>query len=210
VSPLTWSRFSASGNAVDAGARRRVSLARVDEPRGQPVTVTIARRVAPGREGEFERWATRLTEAAARFPGFLGAGLLRPGPDGQDWHVVYRFDTADHLAAWERSDARATILADGRDIMETTGSQRVSGLETWFSLPHRAVRVPPKWKMFLVSGAATYALQVVVNVGLDRLAGSWPLAVRLAVFVALVTAGMTWLLMPRLANLFARWLYPPL
>ena len=44
-----------------------------------PVTVTIERRVAPGREADFEHWANRLTQAATEFPGFLGAGLLRPG-----------------------------------------------------------------------------------------------------------------------------------
>ena len=69
----------------------------------EPVTVTVARRVEPGREPEFEKWAGRLTAAAARFPGFLGAGLLRPGHVGADWHVVYRFDTPAHLAAWEQS-----------------------------------------------------------------------------------------------------------
>jgi len=44
---------------------------------GEPVTVTVARRVAPGREGEFEAWAEKLTRASALFPGFLGAGLQR-------------------------------------------------------------------------------------------------------------------------------------
>jgi antibiotic biosynthesis monooxygenase (ABM) superfamily enzyme len=174
-----------------------------------PVTVTIARRVAPGRESEFEEWAGRLTEAASRYPGFLGAGLLRPGHVGQDWHVVFRFDHADHLASWEDSPTRAALLAGGEHLMETTGIQRVTGLETWFALPGRTAPAPPKWKMFVVSALTIYSLQLVVNVGLHRLTASWPLAVRLGLFVGLVTAAMTWIAMPRLVRIFADWLYAP-
>ena len=76
---------------------------------GEPVTVTVARRVAPGREAEFEQWSAELTRRAARFPGFLGAGLLRPGQ---------------------------------------------------FALPGRTAPAPPRWKMFLVSLAAIYVLQL--------------------------------------------------
>jgi antibiotic biosynthesis monooxygenase (ABM) superfamily enzyme len=37
-----------------------------------PVTTVVARAVAGGREGEFDQWAQRLTDAAERFPGLLG------------------------------------------------------------------------------------------------------------------------------------------
>ena len=60
---------------------------------GKPVTVLVARQVHPGMEVEFEDWAEELTRAASEFHGFLGAGLLRPGHVGDDWHVVYRFST---------------------------------------------------------------------------------------------------------------------
>ena len=50
---------------------------------GGPVTVLVARRVVPGREVEFETWASELTRAASGFDGFLGAGLLRPGHVGE-------------------------------------------------------------------------------------------------------------------------------
>jgi antibiotic biosynthesis monooxygenase (ABM) superfamily enzyme len=180
-----------------------------ERPGAEPMTVTVARRVAPGREAEFEEWAVRLTAAAARFPGFLGAGLLRPGHVGEDWHVVYRFDSAERLADWERSPIRAALLAEAEHLMRTVGVSRISGLETWFAVPGRTAPAPPRWKMFAISVVATYLLQLVVNFGLHRLAGPWPLAARLALFVSLVTASMTWLVMPRLARLLQRWLYAP-
>ena len=90
------------------------------------MTVTVARHVAPGREDEFEEWSAELTRRAARFPGFLGAGLLRPGHVGEAWHVVFRFDTPGHLNAWERSPARVEHLDAGDDLVHATHTHRVA------------------------------------------------------------------------------------
>ena len=174
----------------------------------KPVTVSIARTVVSGREAEFERWADELTSVASQFPGFLGAGLLRPGGHSATWHVVYRFDSPDRLGAWERSAERADVLANGAELVETTEIQRVSGLETWFALPGRASQAPAKWKMYCVSCAAIYVLQFCAY----ELAGpymvKWPLALRLLPVIMVITAAMTWLIMPVLAARLARWLYP--
>ncbi len=78
------------------------------------VTVLVARRVVPGKEIEFEKWASELTRAASSFDGFLGAGLLQPGHVGELWHVVYRFASADELARWEQSQTRSDLLAHRR------------------------------------------------------------------------------------------------
>ena len=40
---------------------------------------------------------------------------------------------------------------------------RVSGLETWFALPGRTAPAPPRWKMFLVSAAAIYLLNILLT-----------------------------------------------
>ena len=193
----------ASGEPAGTGAR----------PAGagvEPVTVTVARRVAPGREVEFEEWAEELNQAASRFPGFLGAGLLRPGHVGTDWHVVYRFDSPAHLAGWERSAERARLLDRGEELVEDTATHHVSGLETWFALPGRTAPAPPRWKMFLVSVAGIYTLQLVLHVLFDRTVQGWPLLARVAALAAPVTALMTWVIMPRLARLLQGWLYGPL
>jgi uncharacterized protein len=173
----------------------------------EPVTVTVARQVSPGREAEFEDWAERLTMAASRFAGFLGAGLLRPGHVGEPWHVVYRFDSVDHLGVWDSSAVRSRLLAEAETLMRTTQVRQVSGLETWFELPGRTAPAPPRWKMFIVSVLGLYPLQLLTYIALGALTARWPVAVRLALFVPLVAASMTWLVMPRLAAAFTAWLY---
>ena len=177
------------------------------EDRSEPVTVTVARRVAPGREGDFEEWSERLTRTASTFPGFLGAGMLRPGRVGEPWHVVFRFASDQQLHAWESSPERAILLTAGDDLVHSTALHRVSGLETWFELPGHTAPAPPKWKMFVVSLAAIYLLQLVLNLVIDPL--ELPMPLRVALIAVAVTALMTWLVMPRLARLLEAWLYAP-
>src|SRR5687768_12027723 len=92
-----------------------------DPDPADPVTVTVARRVAPGRESDFEDWAAGLIRVAKRFPGFLGGGVLRPGAAGQDWHVVYRFASDAALQRWEASAERARELRRAEPWMDETG-----------------------------------------------------------------------------------------
>jgi hypothetical protein len=171
------------------------------------VTVTVARRVAAGREQEFTRWYDGIIGCAARFPGFLGAGILRPHETGHDWHVVYRFADDDALHRWEASPERADWLRRAEAFAEETGVQRVSGLETWFSLPGRTAPAPPKWKMAAVTIVAIIPLVLLMNVLVLPLLDGWPLIGRTLVFSLTLTGLMTWVVMPRLSRLFRRFLY---
>jgi antibiotic biosynthesis monooxygenase (ABM) superfamily enzyme len=175
----------------------------------EPVTVTVARRVAPGREDDFAAWSDRLTAAAAEFPGYLGAGMLRPSRVGEPWHVVFRFDSGERLRSWESSPERAALLASGEELVSTTRTHRVSGLETWFALPGRTAPAPPRWKMFAVSAAAIYLLNLLLSTVYGWALTSWLLPWRLLAVSVPVTALMTWLVMPRAARLLQAWLYAP-
>jgi hypothetical protein len=174
-----------------------------------PVTVTVARRVAAGREADFEHWSAELTSAATEYPGFLGAGMLRPSHVGDPWHVIFRFDSAAHLHEWEVSGQRSALLDSGQHLVEQTDMHRVTGLETWFALPGRTAPAPPKWKMFLVSGATFYLLNVTFSYAYGWALGGLILPLHILLISVPVTATATWLLMPRIARLLQRWLYAP-
>jgi antibiotic biosynthesis monooxygenase (ABM) superfamily enzyme len=173
----------------------------------EPVTVTVARRVAAGREHEFEDWYDGIIAAAGRFPGFLGSGVLRPHTAEQDWHVVYRFADHDSLAVWEQSPERADWLRKADDLVEETGVSHVTGLETWFSLPGRTAPAPARWKMALVTLGAIVPLVLVMNLTVLPLLSGWPLVARTLVFSGTLTGLMTWVVMPRITRLFRRFLY---
>ena len=169
--------------------------------------MTVARRIAAGREADFEDWSDELTAAAANYAGFLGAGRLRPSRVGDPWHVVFRFDSAEHLQEWEVSPERTAMLRAGEHLVEATDMHRVSGLETWFSLPGRTAPAPPKWKMFLVSATVFYLLNLALSLTYGWALDGWPVPLHIIVISVPVTAIATWLVMPRAARLLQRWLY---
>jgi antibiotic biosynthesis monooxygenase (ABM) superfamily enzyme len=121
--------------------------------------------------------------------------------------VVFRFASAADLGVWEASTARAEHLAAGEELVQGTDVHRVTGLETWFALPGRTAPAPPRWKMFLVTVAATYLLQVVLNLAVGGL--GWVMPLRVAVVATAVSFLMTWTVMPWAARMLQDWLYAP-
>ena len=73
-------------------------------------------------------------------------------------------------------------------------------METWFSLPGRTARAPPKWKMFLVSATVFYLLNLTLSLIYGWALNDWPLFLHIVVISVPVTAIATWLVMPRAAR----------
>ena len=66
---------------------------------------------------------------------------------------------------------------------------------------------PAKWKMFVVSLAATYVLQLACNLALGEL--GWVMPLRVGAIAVIVTFFMTWTVMPWMARVLQDWLYAP-
>lgn len=176
----------------------------------EPVTITVRRKVRPGREAAYEAWLKRLTEGAATdFPGYLGAEFHRPGPDGT-YRSVFRFDSLTNLEAFERSDFRAAMLAEGADLFAADAAwERMTGLEFWFDPPPGTkVPQPSPHRMALVLIAVVFTLVLALNLTLGPLMTGWPLALRVLATVCIQVGLMTYVIMPRLTPLIARFIYP--
>lgn len=142
-----------------------------------PVTVTVSRVVARGREAEFEAWATDVERTLVGFPGCLGVGLLRPGPAGGPYQIVFRFTDPVSLRHWECSPVRAGLLARLDDIVEHTRVQRTVGVDRWFDAP--GLLEPPRrwWKRWLLDLAWIYPVSLGMTMLVSpRLVGLPPLA----------------------------------
>jgi antibiotic biosynthesis monooxygenase (ABM) superfamily enzyme len=175
----------------------------------QSVTVLVTRRVKAGREQEFEALLKRLRDAAASYPGHQGVTTIRPRPPSREYLIVYRFDNADHLHAWQKSPERQSLISESTDLAEAPPEeQKLSGMDTWFTLPGgRVVRPPAQWKMWLLSMAGIYPIITILVLVTQPFLAPFPLPVRFAVLTAVLTALMTWIVMPALSRVFARWLY---
>lgn len=101
--------------------------------RATPVsgTVVIAQRVRPGLEDDYLRWQAEINGQCRTFPGCEDIDVVAPVAGVQDdFVVVFRFDTFEHLDAWLRSGVRQRLLARGRSLFATDARQQVLASES--------------------------------------------------------------------------------
>ena len=182
--------------------------ARGEDP---PVTAVASRRVKPGREREFEEWVSGILVAVNKFPGYLGSEILRPmGLEDDEYRIIFRFDHASNLHAWENSKERHYWLRQSRPLLQEKEKVHVlTGLETWFTLPSKPGEpAPPRYKMAIVTWLAVFPVVAVIF----SLFGQWlnllPTLLRTLVFTVVMVTLMTYVIMPRATRLFSFWLYP--
>jgi antibiotic biosynthesis monooxygenase (ABM) superfamily enzyme len=176
----------------------------------QPITVVVRRRVRRGREAEFEAAMREFIGFALASPGHLDIHVLRPAGNGPaDYTVVDKFATPEARRAFKESSAyqewmqRLKVLTEGDPQIEEMG-----GLAGWFTLPDRPNAKPPtKYKMAFVTFLGVYPLATVLPRFFGGLLPGWhPLLLNVVVNAAVVGL-LTWVVMPLLTRLFARWLF---
>jgi antibiotic biosynthesis monooxygenase (ABM) superfamily enzyme len=176
----------------------------------EPVTIVVRRKVKSGREADYEAWLKRLTEGAARqFPGYLGAEFHRPAADGI-YRSVFRFDSIDRLDAFECSEFRTRMLSEAEPLFAADAAwERMTGLEFWFDPPAGTkVPQPSPHRMALVLIAVVFCLVLILNLLLGPFMTGWPLALRVFTTVTIQVWLMTYVIMPRLTPMMARFIYP--
>jgi antibiotic biosynthesis monooxygenase (ABM) superfamily enzyme len=94
------------------------------------LTVVVTWRVRQGSEREFESWRREISTAALAFPGHMGVNVILPSDTGREYVVIFRFDTYEHLRAWQESDIRRELLKKAEPFREHEPSYvlRATGL----------------------------------------------------------------------------------
>jgi len=175
-----------------------------------PVTVSVARKILPGREQDYEDWIKGVSIDAAKYPGHQGVSVIRPtqGTSGE-YVLIYRFDSYEHGRAWEESDVRAFWMAkmDGMAAGEAT-YKKVTGLEFWFDLPTLPVAAKPApHKMALILVIAVFLLVYPMQAYVGPLMGGIPFWARVFVVVLFQVLMLTYVVMPRVTKVLKSWLY---
>ncbi len=173
-----------------------------------PVTISISRRVVPGREADYEAWVQGITARAITFPGHMGVNVIRPTPPSREYVSIFRFDSYQHSRDWEESSVRAEWLERLEGITEGEDAvEKATGLEFWFSLPELPAAHPSPHKMALVLLVVVYVMLTVITFLLAPLTGDWPGPLRLLLTVLCQVLLMTYLVMPRVTRLLKPWLF---
>jgi uncharacterized protein len=180
----------------------------IDRPGSrEPATAVFARRVKPGRGTQYENLAREMVETSKAFPGQLAATVLHE-PDSPDYTLVYSFTDRPALQAWLDSPERRRLVRQADRLADQhLRLPPLTGLETWFTLPHRAtIKPPPRWKMWLVSLLAIYPLVVTFQATIVPTIKNWPLLVRSAVLPLTLLTLMTFVVMPVVTRVVQPWL----
>ena len=83
-----------------------------------PVTIVAQTRVRDGAHEAFTEWQSRMSAAAAAFPGFLGQTSMPPDPPAQaDWVILERFAGLDVATAWLQSGARLRLVEEAQPLL---------------------------------------------------------------------------------------------
>src|SRR5271168_447525 len=82
------------------------------EPRTpQPATAIASHRVRPEKVDAYIKVQSAMTDAARRFPGFIGTEVLDPVPGLQEeWVAIFRLESNHAMKGWLESPERLTLV----------------------------------------------------------------------------------------------------
>lgn len=175
------------------------------------VTAIISHFIRPGREPGYEEWLHGIAAAAHQFKGHLGVSVIRPCDQvHREYVAILRFDHYNNLKTWLESSVRQEWLERLQPLIEKPETiQTMTGLETWFTLPNKPMKAPPpRYKMAIVTWLAVFFTISILNRFLVPLLAGIPVLLRTLLVTGLTVVLLTYVIMPRLTQLFRKWLYP--
>lgn len=176
------------------------------EPR---LTVVVARRIHAGREDDYERAMRDFVAWSLAQPGHEGLHVLRPSPDERDYTVVSRFRDEAARRAYTSSREYAEWMA--RFALLTDGDPRIqelTGLEGFVTMPGRALRRPPTWKLAVATFLGVLPTSLFLEQVLAPRTAALPRLLRSAFFAAAMVAMLSWIVMPLVTRALHKWLFP--
>ncbi len=156
----------------------------------EPVTVTVARRIQPGYEAEFLRWADELVAVARTFHGCLGAAVFHPGEVGGEYQIVVRFVDGLHLREWERSDVRNELMDRSDRFVTAARMQRTVGVEAWFEAASHAQPKRTWWHRLFVDVAWVFPVSLLSSLFVAPVLHDLPLIARVLIGVGVITVAL--------------------
>lgn len=176
----------------------------------QPITVSVSRKILPGKEAEYETWIKGIIKVSQMFPGHLGVNVLRPSnATNGEYVIIYKYDSYEHACGWEKSPERKEWLAKVKAIsVGEDKRKRVTGLEFWFDLPSISVAlVPVKHKMALVLFCVVYLMVLTLATLFEPILHNLPFWAKLLFIIPTQVILMTYVIMPNVTKLLKSWLY---
>jgi antibiotic biosynthesis monooxygenase (ABM) superfamily enzyme len=180
---------------------------------GESITIVISEIVEPTRIPEYEAWTQGFNQVAQQYPGFLGVDIIRPRDhDFPEYVIIVKFDSYANLRGWLTSSTYHQWRSQSHVFVAGRSQQYLpNGLELWFTLPPNQgskLSQPAYYKQVLLGIIAVYPLILLSNAIFNPIIHQLPLWIGLLITVPVVSALMTYPVMPWLTKVLRFWLYP--
>jgi uncharacterized protein len=175
-----------------------------------PITIYTTRTVRAGCEAAFEKALHEFVQRSLELPGQHGVHILRPpaGSSSREYGIVRKFADDDAISSFFHSpDFKDWSRAVGDLTEGDPRSEKLSGLETWFTPRGEPLRALPKWKMALATLAGVFPTAMFLGWTLGPAIGGLHPMVRALVFNAAMVVLLTWAVMPVVTRVLHRWLH---
>jgi antibiotic biosynthesis monooxygenase (ABM) superfamily enzyme len=179
----------------------------------QSATVVISHHIRPGQEANYEKWLGEIVPLSKTYPGHMGVQIIRPVAGATTkYTAIVRFDSREHLLAWMASTDRKLLIEKAQPLLADDDKFSVlSGLDFWFTPEGAKVRLPTRWKQFLVTWSAIYPLAVGVPLALNpvmrQLGALDNYYTKTLIITGIVVVLMVYVIMPRYTKLLHQWLF---
>jgi len=191
----------------------KAAASKYESTKGSPaetVAFIVTHKVRTGEEERYEAWLADIFIASSGFSGYLGREIFRPSDGSRKYTSVVRFDSQDSLNAWAESETRKSFVSKVHDLLEQGDQVEIrSGIDFWFT--PEGVKPPKLWKQFVLTVSAVYPLSLIIPLLLGRLGKLVPVLgnefVTAFLMAVILTAMLTFVIMPRYTRLMKRWLY---
>jgi antibiotic biosynthesis monooxygenase (ABM) superfamily enzyme len=191
----------------------KAAPSKYESTKGSPaetVAFIVTHRVRTGEEERYEAWLADIFIASSGFSGYLGREIFRPSDGSRKYTSVVRFDSQDSLNAWAESETRKSFVSKVHDLLEQGDQVEIrSGIDFWFT--PEGVKPPKLWKQFVLTVSAVYPLSLIIPLFLSPLGKLVPVLgnefLTAFLMAVILTAMLTFVIMPRYTRLMKRWLY---
>ena len=177
-----------------------------------PVTTMFTDRVKPDKTAEYDAWSAGINGEVKQFSGFISVDVIRPKETScPEYITLVKFDSCENLIRWKESPNLAKWLEKLPDLVvgDPRTQERV-GLELWFDRPGISQRLkePPFWKRVFIGVICVYPLILLLSWALAPVTGGFPWEIALLPNVVILSALLTYPVMPWVTRLLRPWLYP--
>jgi antibiotic biosynthesis monooxygenase (ABM) superfamily enzyme len=177
----------------------------------QPAILVVTDRVSKSKQDEYEKFVGELHHMLEQQPGFVSVDWVHLARDHHlEYTALLRFEDDFSATNWELDpEIRAKIdelqtFTDGPAKMANA-----AGLELCADhQPPQPPSIPAFWKRVAVSVAAVYPSLMLLMAISQPFIGTLPQAAQILIIVIVLSALLTWPIMPVLTRILRLWLMP--